>query len=256
MKRSANFFIYTHESKDHVPDHSIFSEPSYLQSHQLPRFPHQAHGRHGASGSWLVPIRLFPIILGTDLMPALWGMMMGLPGMDATSLGMFEGLMKKFLGHNEPYIYHFPDGNASIPRLLVRRLISGVAPGKTMEDVVGAPFDYSQLDRNDSPVRLRLSSTAVHVQNLGDPKTSKEVEVTYVRGGKTFQARARNCVLACYNRIIPHLCPELPKSQKDALSQLVKMPAHLHECACYAIGSHGRNSESRSQTARGPIIEP
>jgi len=215
--------LYTH-SKDQLPDHWIFSEPSYLQSISYRDFLIKHMGVTDPQ-----VLRLFQYafsdLLGIDLMPALWGMMMGLPGMDATSIGMFQGLINRFLGgRNEPYIYHFPDGNASVARLLVRRLISGVAPGKTMEDIVGAPFDYSRLDRDNSPVRLRLSSTAVHVQNLGDPKTSKEVEVTYVRGGKTFQARARNCVLACYNRIIPHLCPELPKPQKDALAQLVKIP--------------------------------
>ena len=47
----------------------------------------------------------------------------------------------------EPYIYHFPDGNASIARLLVRALVPGIAPGRTMEDVVHAKFDYSKLDQ-------------------------------------------------------------------------------------------------------------
>ena len=42
----------------------------------------------------------------------------------------------------EPYIYHFPDGNASIARLLVRKLIPGIAAGHTMEDIVTAQFDY------------------------------------------------------------------------------------------------------------------
>jgi spermidine dehydrogenase len=215
-------YLYT-QSKDQVPDHSIFSEPSYLQSISYRDFLTKHMGVTDPQVLGLFQYALSDM-MGADLVPAFWGMMMGLPGMDATSLGMFEGLIKRFAGRSEPYIYHFPDGNASIARLLVRRLISGVAPGETMEDIVGAPFDYSRLDRDDSPVRLRLSSTAVHVGNLGDAKTSKEVEVTYVRSGKTFQVRARNCVLACYNQIIPHLCPELPKEQKDALSQLVKIP--------------------------------
>ena len=30
---------------------------------------------------------------------------------------------------DEPYIYHFPDGNASLARLMVRSLIPAVAPG-------------------------------------------------------------------------------------------------------------------------------
>ena len=34
----------------------------------------------------------------------------------------------------EPYIFHFPDGNASIARLLVRSLIPDAVPGSTMEE--------------------------------------------------------------------------------------------------------------------------
>jgi spermidine dehydrogenase len=50
------------------------------------------------------------------------------------------------------------------------------------------------------------------------------VEVTYMRGGNLQSVRARNCVLACYNMMIPYLCPGLPEKQKEALSYLVKTP--------------------------------
>jgi spermidine dehydrogenase len=50
------------------------------------------------------------------------------------------------------------------------------------------------------------------------------VEVTYVRGGSTERVRARDVVLACYNMVVPYLCPELPEPQKQALASLVKVP--------------------------------
>jgi spermidine dehydrogenase len=216
-------YLYT-ESKDQLPDHSIFSEPSYLQSISYRDFLTKHMGVTDPQALGLFQ-NAFSDLSGIDILPAIWAMVMGLPGIDATSVGIFEGPIGWFSGYGaEPYIYHFPDGNASIARLLVRRLIPGVAPGNTMEDIVEAPFDYSRLDRSDSAVRLRLSSTAVRVKNLGDPKTAEEVQVTYVRGGETFQVRARSCVLACYNRIVPHLCPELPAKQKDALALLSKVP--------------------------------
>ena len=59
----------------------------------------------------------------------------------------------------EPYIYHFPDGNASIARLLVRRLIPDVAPGNTMEDIVTAPFDYAEA-RWSGPRKRACASIA------------------------------------------------------------------------------------------------
>ena len=38
----------------------------------------------------------------------------------------------------QPYEYHFPDGNASIARMLVRALVPGAMPGTTAEDSVTA----------------------------------------------------------------------------------------------------------------------
>src|SRR5258708_28795432 len=58
----------------------------------------------------------------------------------------FDGLGLRELEKEEPYIFHFPDGNATVARLLVRQLIPGRIPGNTMEDVVTAKADYSKLD--------------------------------------------------------------------------------------------------------------
>jgi spermidine dehydrogenase len=124
----------------------------------------------------------------------------------------------------EPYIFHFPDGNASIARLLVRSMIPAAIPGHTMDDVVTARANYSKLDDASSAVRIRLNSTVVHVGHAGTKDSAKEVEVGYIRGGKLQAVQAKSCVLACYNCMIPYLCPELPEKQKEALAFLVKMP--------------------------------
>jgi len=133
----------------------------------------------------------------------------------------FQGLGLPEGGKEEPYIFHFPDGNASIARLLVRALIPEAIPGSTMEDVVTAKADYSKLDEASGAVRIRLNSTVVHVQHTN---ATKEVQVAYMRGGKLQTVAAKNCVLACYNGMIPYICPELTDKQKEALSYLVKMP--------------------------------
>jgi spermidine dehydrogenase len=124
----------------------------------------------------------------------------------------------------EPYIFHFPDGNASIARLLVRSLIPGTIPGQTMEDVVTAKADYSRLDQPDAAVRIRLNSTVVHAQHDGPADAAKSVQITYMRGGKLHSVQGKNCILACYNGMIPYLCPELPEKQKEALAYGVKAP--------------------------------
>ena len=98
------------------------------------------------------------------------------------------------------------------------------APGSTMHDVVGARFDYSRLDEPGSRVRIRLESTAVRVEHEGEPESADRVTVTYLRGGHAHRVRARACVLAGYNAMIPHLCPDMGREQKEALSLSVKSP--------------------------------
>ncbi len=122
------------------------------------------------------------------------------------------------------YTFHFPDGNASIVRLLVRNLIAESVPGASAADIVTARLDYSHLDRPRSPVRIRLNSTAVRVRHIGDPASAKDVEIAYARDGALSSVRARGCILACYNMMIPYLCPELPEPQKAALHYASKIP--------------------------------
>ncbi|MGA7626684.1 MAG: FAD-dependent oxidoreductase [Candidatus Acidiferrales bacterium] len=136
----------------------------------------------------------------------------------------FDGMNLGSTEREEPYIFHFPDGNASIARLLVRSLVPGSVPGHTMEDVVTARADYSRLDVPGASVRIRLNSTAVRASHAGAPDVAQSVEVTYVREGKLQSVQAKSCVLACYNMMIPYLCPELPTKQKEALHLGVKVP--------------------------------
>jgi spermidine dehydrogenase len=136
----------------------------------------------------------------------------------------FDGLGLPKPAKEEPYIFHFPDGNATIARLLVRSLIPGAIPGISMEDVVTAKADYSQLDRSENPVRVRLNSTVVNVKHTPSVNSAREVQVTYTRGGQPYAVKGNQCVLACYNVMIPYICPELPETQKDSLSYLVKAP--------------------------------
>ncbi|HEY6578705.1 MAG TPA: FAD-dependent oxidoreductase, partial [Rhizomicrobium sp.] len=118
--------------------------------------------------------------------------------------------------------FHFPDGNASIARLLVRALVSGSIPGKDAEDIVTAKADYSRLDRPENGVRIRLNNLVVRARNAGK---GAEIAYTASRGaGRVYRVRARDCVLANWNAMIPFLAPELPQDQKAALLEIVKCP--------------------------------
>jgi spermidine dehydrogenase len=152
--------------------------------------------------------------LGCDAVPAEDARETGYPGFDGLGLPPIENPEV-----NEPYIYHFPDGNASLARLLVRALVPGVATGRTMEDIVLADFAYDRLDRAENAVRIRLDSTCVDVRN-----TARGVGVGYMREGKLHRVEARHAVLACFNMAIPYLMPELPQKQREALALNVKTP--------------------------------
>jgi spermidine dehydrogenase len=167
--------------------------------------------------------------IGIDAVPALdcWAIHFpGFQGMDLDRVPS-KGLTFTALGEvtpQEEYHFHFPDGNASIARLLVRSLVPGSAPGNTAEDIVTAKMDYSRLDRSDSAVRIRLNSTAVAVHHDGDKASAKGVEVIYGRDGKLYSVRGKGTVLACWNMVIPYICPDLPAEQKQALHYGVKVP--------------------------------
>jgi spermidine dehydrogenase len=160
--------------------------------------------------------------MGIDGVPALdlWGL--GYPGFQGMGLtrGDHAGLSATAKPKpEEPYIFHFPDGNASIARLLVRSLVEGSAPGTTMEDIVTAKLDYGKLDQPGSRVRIRLSSIGVRVKEQGDG-----VDVVYVREGRAEKVRGSHVVMGCWNAVVPYLCPEIPKEQRDALLYGPKVP--------------------------------
>jgi spermidine dehydrogenase len=167
--------------------------------------------------------------IGIDAVPALDCWAIGFPGFEGIKLDRVpsKGLTFTAMGEVTPqerYHFHFPDGNASIARMLVRSLIPGSISGNTAEDVVTAKVDYSKLDHDGSSIHLRLSSTAVDVKHMGNAASAKEVEVTYGRAKKAYIVRAKGVVLACWNMVIPHMCDELPAKQKDALRYGVKVP--------------------------------
>jgi spermidine dehydrogenase len=154
--------------------------------------------------------------VGIDLLPALEAASSGYPGFAGMNLPVHPNESAKM---NDPYIYHFPDGNASIARLLVRRLIPGIASGATMDDIVAAPFDYARLDDRDAATRIRLNSTVVALANA-----DQHVDVGYVHAAALRRVRAKRVVYAGYNMMLPYLLPELASDQKAALSHGVKAP--------------------------------
>ena len=156
--------------------------------------------------------------LGSKDVPALsvsaYGDGGGLPGLTHT-------MPRTGYRGDEPYIFHFPDGNASVARMIVKSMLPEAIPGRTMEDVVTSRVDYSMLDRPGAGVRIRLNSTVVNAEHTSN---AGAVDVTFVHEGQPYTVRGDKVVMACYNSAIPYLCPELSDEQKEGLAYNVKVP--------------------------------
>jgi len=121
----------------------------------------------------------------------------------------------------------FPDGLYSVSRLLIRWLNPEALPGTTQEDSIHTRFNYDALDKPEKAVRIRLNSPVVQVHHAGAPATARQVEVTYVNDGRALKVRGGAVVMACFNAMIPYMCPELPEDQKAALRLSVRQPHHM-----------------------------
>src|SRR5947209_1765585 len=197
---------------------------------------------------------------GIDAVNALDCWALGLPGFQGMKLepGATPRMGFTLRGAatpQEPYTFHFPDGNATVARLLVRSLIPGIAAGHTAEDIVTANFEYNKLDNTGSPVKIRLNSTVAQVRHLGDSESAKAVEVSYFRDHQTYRVRGNGVVLACWNMMIPYLCPELSPEQKEALRYGVKVPlvytavALRNSTAFHKLGMNGATAPGMYHTS-------
>lgn len=146
---------------------------------------------------------------------------------DTLGEGAYQNYINKdkgTYGTDDPFIQHFPDGNATIARLLVKKMIPNVGPVQNVEDVILSRFDYDQLDKPGNATRLRLNSTVVNVKHIGSTNNAREVTVNYIKDNQSYTVKAKGVVLACYNMIIPYIVPNLPEDQFAALKKLTKVP--------------------------------
>ena len=188
--------LETHSWRDYLEKYAGIGEEvlTYVQ-----KWPH---------GVWAI---------GADALPAWMAWLEGYPGFAGMDIGRGD-----VHGGKTEY-FRFPDGNASIARLLVRKLVPDVAPGDSMEDIVTARFDYSTLDRAENLTRIRLNSTVVDLRHQ-DGKLDADIEVTYVSRNEARTVSAGKVIWAGYHAMLPHICPDMPPDQIEALSTSVRAP--------------------------------
>ncbi len=218
--RQALIALHT-EQKDYLPELNTDEKVAWLDSHSYSQFLREKVGLSEMAIRYFQQRTNDFQAVGIDATSCSDARICALPGLDGMNLPPLDA--ESLADLDEPYIFHFPDGNAGLARLMVRHLIPAVAPGDTMESIVLAKFDYSQLDKPDSPVRLRLNSTGVHVANVNE-QGKPAVDVTYLTGDKLHRVRAGQVVMAGYNMMIPYLVPEMPETQAAALKENVKSP--------------------------------
>lgn len=207
--------------RDYLDDLSLREKYKYVQTVSYSRFLSDRVGLDEETSSiFYAMIKLIYCVDGKNV-SVLEAIPVGVPGMQGMGkLAKFiQRLFSQSLDNSESL--YFPDGNASIPRLLVKKLIPAVtADEANFNNISTSHFDYSVLDQRDHSIRLRLNSTVVGVRQ----NQNNRVEVDYVKEGKALRVTGKHSVLACYNAMIPDLCPELPESQKDGLRYGEKAP--------------------------------
>ena len=227
-KRDLQRLFAAHNQKDYLPGLSSDEKKARLARMSYAKFLSDLVqvDRQVVQLYQAIPQPLFGV--GIDAISAqdAWGL--GYPGFQGMNLDPSpgRGMNRDAIPNDEAakYFFHFPDGNATIARLLVRKLIPQAVPGDSSDDVVLSRVNYAKLDQAASPVRIRLNSTAVRVKHIGNPATAEEVEVAYAHLGKVYTVRAAHCILACWHVVIPYICDELPQKQKDALASAAKVP--------------------------------
>jgi spermidine dehydrogenase len=206
------------EGRDYLDEKSTEEKIAYLRSLSYEEFLK----RHTpATDEIITLLRRIPLGLwgcGWDVLSALEATRWGMPGTDG--LGVGDAIYNSH-DFEEPYIFHFPDGNASLARLLVRKLIPDAVSGSTMEDVVLAAADYGRLDVDGAPTRIRLGATAVEMSHSS---TGKSVDVVYVKDGRAHRVRGRHAIMAGYMAMAPYICPEMPAAQTEAVRYFTKIP--------------------------------
>ena len=220
------------EKKDYLPGLNAAEKRQTLTKMSYRDFVINIVGCHPDVMHLFDTTQLGIFVTAMDAIPAIYCREMGYPGFDGMNLdeippnqlayepgGQHGRENQARASAGDPDMY-FPDGNATLTRLMVASLIPGAVSDNTMEGIVTAKVDYSLLDRDDNKVRIRLNSTVTDVSHIND----SVVATTYVVGGDAYKVTSNSVVMACWNNVIPHICGELSPEQREALSYGQKSP--------------------------------
>jgi spermidine dehydrogenase len=126
----------------------------------------------------------------------------------------------------------FPGGNAGIARHALKQLIpDAIHGGPSMPEICRGAVRFSALDRPGQAARIRLDSTVVSVQHMGDPASAPAVEIQYLKGGQLYRVRAKSVVMASGSWTTKRVVRDLPSVHREAYAQFYRAPCLMANVA-------------------------
>lgn len=123
---------------------------------------------------------------------------------------------------SRPMALSFPGGNSPFPRALLRALLPAALPGRDFDTLLWGKLDFRALDSTTESVRMRLEATALRVRHSGG---DGEVAVVYECGGRLFNVRGAQAVMASGGWVNKHLLVDMPEDLRNAYQQFSYAPA-------------------------------
>ena len=121
--------------------------------------------------------------------------------------------------------YSFPGGNSGIFRYIIKYLIpKSIKGGKSFEEILFNPINFSALDNTENSIRMRLNATAIDVSHEGLAKNADYVNVCYHIDGRIKKIKAKTVVLGIGGWVAQNIVSDIPDSIKTAYSQFHHSP--------------------------------
>jgi spermidine dehydrogenase len=152
--------------------------------------------------------------LGCDALPATYGYELGPGFIGVGGEGFYEEGGMQHYGYSP--IYRYPDGNHSVARHLLKKILPETLDGPdTMEGVFNATIHPERFDSPDGNVRLRLRSTVVRVQSI---EGGSRVLIHYATpDGSVHSVTSGSAIVTAWGAAAKHIVPEISSEQRKAL---------------------------------------
>jgi spermidine dehydrogenase len=179
----------------------------WLDSMTMKSYYENVIGMPEEVASYYDPIMASIIGLGCDAISAHWGLYFDMPGFSPPR------------DYDAGALISFPGGNAAIARHFVKNFNPDAIDGSSFEEILFGRLAFDELDRDGQPVRIRLKSTAVSVENQTD-----RVRIIYERDGELHQLTAKAVVMASAGNVNRHIIRDLPETYHRAYEAFMHSP--------------------------------